>query len=169
MSDAPPTCCSTCGQIIKNILWIDGAPYGPDCAVVKLGGTLDRFVWANGRLDRAGTEEREAKRAAREAERARKQAEYDAIVARTAIEQAWLADAITPTDHVLGDRCECWTCGVARECRRVPVLTQSERFQGILRDLYAKAHGRRGSKAYRAAEDDFDTRVYGELVTNATN
>jgi len=79
-------------------------------------------------------------------------AEQDALRAKFSAANAWLIAFLNPTDTGF--------CGsVARYLQTRPISSLSPRCLSIVQDIWSKAAGRSGSKAYNAASDDFDARV----------
>lgn len=178
----PGGCCSYCSQ---GILWEcvirshDGKVFavGQDC-VRKLDRDDNRLVDAVKReLARIAREERDAAREARwEARRREIEAELDrqrvanggltdSEVQQQARETAdaearavwrernwWLISVLQGQS---GEFC----CGMCDSLERGPISSLSDRCRSILTDIYAKSHGRRGSKKYDAAVDDFAERA----------
>lgn len=175
-------CCAYCSQ---GILWEcvirshDGQVFtvGQDC-VRKLDRADNKLTDAVKReLARIARKDREAAREARwQARRMEIEAELerqrqanggltDAEAAQQAQEQAeaevcrvwrdrnwWLISVI---QRQSGEFCR----GMCDTLERGPVSGLSDRCQSIIADIYAKAHGRRGSKKYEQAVTDFETRL----------
>lgn len=74
--------------------------------------------------------------------------------AAMAEQNGWLIDTI---NGMPGDFIE----SMIEKLRTNRLCDLSERCINILRDIYAKCHGRRNSKAYSAAEDEFDAKMGG--------
>lgn len=72
---------------------------------------------------------------------------------KSAAENAWLINALKAADHTPGG----FITSMINTLHNVPLNEISPKAIRILCDIYAKAHGRRGSKAYNAACDEFDT------------
>lgn len=178
----PAGTCDACGQGIMYCFSIRSScgrdsVVGCDC-VRKLDREDNRLVSAveKAKADYARKvrdEEREAARMAREqrieaglqAERERNggktDAEIEAIKAAESEsirrqqferENGWLLEVL---DHQTGDFCQ----SMARKLESAPLASLSDRCIDILRDIFAKHHGRRGSKAYQAAIDQFDSHL----------
>lgn len=178
----PGGCCAYCSQ---GILWEcvirshDGKVFtvGQDC-VRKLERDDNKLVDAVKReLARIAREEREAAREARWQAR-RKEIEVeldrqreanggltDAELAdrdRKAAEEASRAGWITQNQWLIsvlegqeGEFCR----SMCESLERGPVSGLSDRCKNILADIYGKAHGRRGSKKYDTAVDEFHDRT----------
>lgn len=165
--------CDYCYNGIRYEYWIasaDGKRFkvGCDC-VLKLERADNRLVTAVQRAKaqhakakreaarqakwEAGRPAREAaarERAAREAERL---AAEQAANAERIERQGWLIDVL---NRQPGDFC----ASLAADLERREIASLSDRCVVILRDIYAKAiGGRRGSKAYAAAEAEFDAKA----------
>lgn len=180
----PGGTCAYCGQGILYECAIrssDGQNFtvGMDC-VLKLDREDNRLVSAVKReklkLER---EKREAERQARWAESARNreialQAERDRNggmtdnelaqqqrdieaakhAERYATENGYLIDVLRSIGYSSD-----FVNSMIESLHRGPVSGLSERCVGILKDVYAKQHGRRGSKKYDAATQEFERRV----------
>jgi hypothetical protein len=159
---------SSCGKV---------STVGCDC-VRKLDREDNRLVSAvqKAKADyerKVKAEEREAARMAREqrieaglqAERERNggktDAEIEAIKAAESDafrrqqferENGWLLEVL---DHQTGDFCQ----SMARKLEAGPLATLSAKCIDILRDIFAKHHGRRGGKAYAAAIEQFNAHL----------
>lgn len=178
----PAGTCDYCGQGIKyccHIASVDGktAVVGCDCIRKleridnRLISDIDREV---AKLEKAARDEKrrakwQAENERRErmlqAERAanggftlaelaaqQRRSEQAAREAEFAAKNAWLIDAL---DGQSGE----FAASMQAKLRQNEVRDLSNRCVSILQDIYAKRHGRRGSKAYQAACDDFDSRV----------
>jgi len=89
-------------------------------------------------------------------DKARKQAKEDKRIAMTA-KNSWLIDALTRSGSFVYD--------MRYELQFNEIEDLSPRAVDILKDIYAKSFGRRNSKKYEAACEDFDARVAGEKIT----
>lgn len=178
----PGGCCAYCSQGILYECVIrshDGQTFtvGQDC-VRKLDRADNRLVDSVKReLAKIAREDRETAREARwQARRLEIEAELDRQrvanggltdfeVQQQAQEKAeaearvvwrernwWL---ISVLQNQSGEFCR----GMCDSLERGPVSGLSERCQGIVADIYAKSFGRRGSKKYDAAIDDFGSRT----------
>jgi hypothetical protein len=177
------TCCY-CGQ---GIMWEctirsnDGKLFtvGCDC-VAKLDRADNRLVAAVHRAKlKAERDKRDAEREARWAEnRAKREAELQAqrdrnggLTDRELVErQEMLAAKEKEAELAAGNA---WLISVLKAVEyrsdfiqsmidtlhRGTVAGLSPRCQSILKDIYAKHHGRRGSKKYDAAEQEFESRI----------
>jgi hypothetical protein len=176
--------CDYCGTGIRWEFWVRGRKgpefkVGCDC-IYKLGRADNVLV---------GAVQRAAAKLAMEKRRAAREAKYQAQVAkRKAEEQAQRernggltdkevakakAEAEARAMEAAMEGVNGWLVDVLRalpyysdfveSMRRVlaerPAAQLSPKQLTILRDIYAKAHGRRGSKAYEAAVVDFETRT----------
>ena len=151
--------CNRCGQAIKNILVWGGLEYGPDCFEVVSGERAERYAMRReGGYMVARVEEQDVERQVHAAERAAAEAiaEREAEARREAVRQEneWL---ICVLREQRGDFCASLVEELSNG-RRVADLPG--RCQSILCDIYAKAHGRGGSKANRAAEAEFWARAF---------
>lgn len=178
----PGGCCSYCSQ---GILWEcvirsrDDQTFvvGQDC-VRKLDRGDNKLATAVTReLARIAREEREAAREARwQAQRVAREAELDRQreanggltddeVAQQAREKAEIEDRrvwqernwwlISVLQGQSGEFCR----SMCDALERGPVSELSERCQSIIADVYAKSFGRRGSKKYDAAINEFTEKV----------
>ena len=110
---------------------------------VALNAELDRQRSANGGLTDAEVAERKA-----QAERAAAAAPFLAL-------NAWLLAVLEAGNHQSGG----FVDGMIEKLGTMPAAKLSPRCLDILGDMYAKAAGRRGSKAYDAARDEFDAKT----------
>jgi hypothetical protein len=178
----PAGTCDACSQGIMYCYSIRSScgkvsTVGCDC-VMKLDRDDNRLVSAVQRAKadyarKVRDEEREAARLEREqrieaglqAERERNggktDAEIEAIKSAEADafrrqqferENGWLLEVL---DHQTGDFCQ----SMARKLEAAPLVTLSAKCIDILRDIFAKHHGRRGGKAYNAAIDQFNSHL----------
>lgn len=175
--ELPGTTCDYCGTAIKNVCNIEShdrrrAKVGCDC-IRKLDRADNRLINEMERAEaqhhaKIRAEKREAARAARcEAERpareakirayeeakAIRDAELAAIAARETANNEWLIDCLRR--QYQGD----FILSMIDALSRGPLNGLSNRCIGILRDIYAKDAGRRGSRAYNDAAADFDGRL----------
>lgn len=185
----PGGCCDYCSNGIKyecHIVSHDGKRFkvGNDC-VLKLGRSDNRLIdsvkRAKLKIDREHREKaRQAKLAERSAKReAELQRQRDAnggltddevaqAAERAAIESkrehwrnvnGWLIDVLSKTGGGFAR-------SMADKLCEGPVGGLSDRAVSCLRDIYARSRGRRGSKAYVAAEAKFDE-MAGMAVDNS--
>lgn len=178
----PAGTCDACGQGIMYCYSIQShcgkvSTVGCDC-VMKLDREDNRLVSAVQRAKadyarKLRDEERQSARMAREqrieaglqaerdrnggktdAELAAIQAAEDESIRRQQFERenGWLLEVL---DRQSGDFC----ASMARKLESAPLNSLSDRCVEILRDIFAKHHGRRGSKAYDAAVELFDSRL----------
>jgi hypothetical protein len=184
------TCCY-CGQGIMYeclIVSADGKRFtvGMDC-VAKLDRADNRLVDAVHRAKlESDREKRNEERKSRWAEQdAKREAKFQEqrdrnggltdmevreaaakadreSLAKIAVEQnSWLIDVLNALDY----RSD-FIASMTESLERQPLSHLSAKCQNILRDVYAKHHGRRGSKKYVAAESAFDDKLEDSLATN---
>lgn len=178
----PAGTCDACGQGIMYCFSIRSScgrdsTVGCDC-VMKLDRDDNRLVSAVQRAKadyarKVRDEEREAARVAREqrieaglqAERDRNGGKTDAELAEIKAAEAesirrvqferengWLLEVL---DRQPGDFCQ----NMARKLEAGPLASLSAKCLDILRDIFAKSHGRRGGKAYDAAIEQFNSHL----------
>ena len=169
----PSGTCDYCGNGIKYCCVIRDAngktfEVGTDC-VMKTGdrGLVDvvkraqREKKADERRAKREAEynspERVAERERYAAEQAAQEAKRKAEQATIASEQAWLIEILSAQN---GDFCQ----SIARELTTRRFETLSPRVREIVAEIYGKQYGRRGSKAFDKAIEDFEARVYQGAV-----
>lgn len=95
-----------------------------------------------------GLTDREVVEAQEKAERARAKEHYSQ-------ENEWLIVVMRAHSKYRHDFCDSMSIRLAE----TPLREMSSRCISIMRDIYAKSHGRRNSKAYKQAEVEFDNRI----------
>lgn len=152
------TNCSRCGQAIKYVFEWRGKPYGSECIQVVTGEKADYWLtkYENGKrvIDEVATEERDANREAERARFAKMQEERNAIALWSATNNKWLIDSLS---QEYGDFCSSMIEDLSKRPLNYENFTQRQ--ISIMADIYAKQSGRRNSKAYNSAYDDFYSRI----------
>lgn len=168
--------CNVCGMSLQNNVVVRNAEgnhfvVGLDCA--RKSGDHQLVTQAKKvqlQRDRAKREEKREQRRMESIERHQRELEaqrqrnggltdaevaekvrQEELEARRAVmteKNGWLIDVLVCQR---GDFCE----SLARELETSEINGKSDRVVSILRDIYAKSHGRRGSKKYEAAYDEF--------------
>lgn len=171
-SRKPGGTCNYCGTGIAHECLIqsaDGKRFVVGCECVKRTGDRGlknavKLAQRKARQEKAAAK-RQAEWEARGPERERRQRTRDIIASERAFavrkreasmteRNGWLIDVL---NGMPGDFCE----SMAETLRTNRLDDLSDRCVNILRDIYAKSHGRRNSKAYSAAEDVFDSHLDG--------
>jgi hypothetical protein len=146
--------CARCGQALKNVYYYRGQPYGCECIQVVTGNRAEYWETRriNGQItiDEEATAERNQRRAQMQADREVRAAAAAAQGKQATIDNAWLIDALR---HEAGGFCADMLSLLSSQ----PLDYQhfSVKQIGILSDIYARQAGRRNSRAYNAAYDDF--------------
>lgn len=178
----PGGTCAFCGQGILYECVIrshDGKVFtvGQDC-VRKIRREDNRLATALQReIAKVAKEKRDAEAQARQLERERlyrqeldlqrqandgltdaEVAERDRKEAEDAARSGWIAKNLWLIE-VLQDQPGEFCRSMVDSLERGPVSGLSNRCQSILKDIYGKSHGRRGSKKYDAAVEDFCNRT----------
>ena len=101
--------------------------------------------------------ERVAERERYAAEQSARKAKIEAERAIVASNQAWLIEMLAAQN---GDFCQ----SIARELTTRRFETLSPRVREIVAEIYGKQYGRRGSKAYEAAIEEFEIKTQPEMT-----
>jgi len=139
------TTCHKCGMEIKNIYEFDGQVYGSTCVGIVSGVALDLWVWKDGKFSWEATK---LSIAEKEAEKKR-------------LERIGLENNKRFADLIV------WLKGRKRYVgdyfwSLLEMCEDSQRLEPFsfwdienMKDIYGKEHGRRGSKKYNQAVDEF--------------
>lgn len=155
--------CARCGAHIKHIFTHNGQTYGSECIEIVTGIGKDYQVFVGRELD---VEASKARKAQAETDKATHLAKYEARrQAAAAVQQAnstRFAEVIYLLERTPGDFC----ASVVGYIKRAEQDTElysilSDRQYDIVREIYGKAFGRKGTKAYEAGVIEFDTK-FGE-------
>ena len=155
--------CARCGANIKHIFTFNGQTYGSECIEVVTGIGKDYQVFSGKALDLDASK---AKKAQIEADKITRLARYEAQrKAASEVQQAnarRFEEVIYLLENTSGDFC----ASVANQIKRAEYHTDlfnilSGRQFEIVGEIYGKAFGRKGSKAYEAGVSEFYEK-YGE-------
>lgn len=149
-------CCENCGAALKHPVEYRGRIYGTECVNIVSGRRFEEWVVRReaGRdvVDVCATAERDAAREARIAETRERQRMAAEQAAQRGVAQAWIADALDGRGDFLSS--------LARELRGGCAFSAySDKMQRIIADEYARAFGRRASRKYDNAREEFWSRV----------
>ena len=157
------TFCARCGAHIKYVFTFDGKTYGSECIEVVTGIGKDYQVFSGRVLD---LEASKAKKVQAESDKATRLAQYEANrKAAYEVQQANLVrfeEVIYLLSRTPGDFC----ASVVGQIKRSETSTELYNILSpctfdIVGEIYGKAFGRKGSKAYEAGINEFYEK-YGE-------
>lgn len=155
------THCTRCGCPIKHVYEFDGKPYGSTCIEAVSGVHPDNWVFTNGRGDFAATKlsvaEKEAKRLAAQQKEAERIAKVEAIRKANAERYAGLVNVLRNVSKYNGDFCDSMADSILADgwSTELDQILRGRAYS-IVRDIWAKAHGRKNSAGYTEALACFD-------------
>lgn len=155
--------CARCGAHIKHIFTWNGQTYGSECIEVVTGIGKDYQVFKNRELD---LEASKAKKAKAETDLAAHIAQAEAKRKAVAELQKANAEKFEEVIYMLENTPGDFGKSVAYQIKRSEMSTNlydilTDRQFDIVAQIYGKAFGRSGSKAYQAGYDEFYQK-YGE-------
>ncbi len=155
--------CARCGAHIKYIFTFNGQTYGSECIEVVTGIGKDYQVFNNKALDLDASK---AKKAQAELDKATRLANYES--SRLAIQKVQEANAVKFEEviYLLSNTPGDFAASVVGQIKRSETSTElydiiSPRQLAIVSEIYGKAFGRKGTKAYEVGVNEFYEK-YGE-------
>jgi len=165
------TQCSKCGQMVKEVYYFEGKPYGNKCILRVTGQPVEYFVLRGREIDLEATDKRNLDRA----EYVKARVEAEAVRREAYKEQAWsnyyafpglewvLRDAASSSDFCYSIYRELYQADFINNEGELcyahyqikPLAELPGKALRILSDIYGKSQGRRNSKAYQEAVDNF--------------
>lgn len=140
--------CTRCGARISNVYEYQGKPYGSECIEIVTGVKMRDWVVRGGRIDEEATAERNRQRDEQRRLLAEQAAQREAQAAVNRAANEWLLQVLRPLQFDFAQ-------GMVQHLERCALEDLSDRALNCLCDVYAKEFGRRGSKVYQAAENEF--------------